>query len=460
MRRIRVAIGLFAVSSLVLAAGCSGVDGVDGKDGEDGQSSGADIAPSVNAVSPNRAFRDRTVEVTISGYATEWTDAATIDFGPGVTVNSKKAASPTALVLEITVASDAEVGTRDVTVTEGGTTTTYTGAFAIASPLELHAQGTAAQGSVLVMTARQLDLSTPFDATTVGDGLFQPISYPNLYVEGGPGTGAIVENASPFSMTFIGLVDVTAPSGPSEWTVESGPVGDVIASSGALTIAERAPLSLSGNATGRVKAPFDSVLYKYTATADQLLTISVSAADPDAAARFVLLPSSGKMQDMLGFDASISTSARKGESFYVVYFDGAGAADYDFALTVDAVDAVAEVEPNDTCAEAQAIAFAKPVLASFKNKTDQDWFKITATAADIGKKIRLVTSPGDPETDTFVELFAADCTTSLGSADEDYHEDLTGPVLTDAGEYFVKVSPSPRYGTATPNYALTASLVD
>src|SRR5688572_30685332 len=60
-----------------------------------GESSGD---PSISGVTPNRAYLARTTEVTISGFATHWNDAAEVDFGAGIDVVRKIVASPTGIV--------------------------------------------------------------------------------------------------------------------------------------------------------------------------------------------------------------------------------------------------------------------------------------------------------------------------------------------------------------------------
>ena len=93
---------------------------------------------------------------------------------------------------------------------------------------------------------------------------------------------------------------------------------------------------------------------------------------------------------------------------------------------------------------------------------DQDWFAITATNDDIGKSIHVVTMAGDPRTDTILEFFAADGTTSLGgpAPDRTYHEDWTSTAITEAGVYYIKISASPDYDEGSKNYLALIELVD
>lgn len=454
MRQFRtLAVSLVAACFLVPVAGCSGADGLDGPPGKDGVD-GTAADPSVSAISPSRVFLERTLDVSISGFGTTWTEAAKVDFGAGVKINSMRVASPTALILNITVSAEAPTGPRDVTVTEGDAASTFKGAFDVLSPLDLEVLGSAAQGSILLGSARQLDLASPFDTTTEGDGLFSPISYPNVSIEAGAGLFASIENVSLYSVDFLAFVDVDAAAGKADLTVHSGSGDNVVSSSSAIEIAARAPAALGATASGSISAPLETALYKYTASADKFVTIKASSSKSGARPAFVLLPASGKFAEMFGYGVEQGFTATSGQSFYVVYWDQTGTTG-SFDLAVEETTPVAEVEPNGTCAEAQALTSGAVVNASLETEADVDWFKIEVPA---GKKVRASTFPGDEDTDTALELYGTDCTTKIGSTvDQDYHETLTSGALATAGTYYVKVAAS-SYGSEGEKYVLRVTL--
>lgn len=93
------------------------------------------VLPTVTLVtSPINGPRGTTLDIEITGANTNWLDASTLSFsGAGITVNSVDATLATRLNANITIAPDAALGFRDVTVTTvfGGTTETAigTGAF-------------------------------------------------------------------------------------------------------------------------------------------------------------------------------------------------------------------------------------------------------------------------------------------------------------------------------------------
>jgi hypothetical protein len=105
-----------------------------------------------------------------------------------------------------------------------------------------------------------------------------------------------------------------------------------------------------------------------------------------------------------------------------------------------------DMEPNDTCAEAQAGGAFGSALGplNLPDQSDVDWFVFPASAADVGKSVRVVTAPGESNTDTVVEAFDGTCAAlnTLGGASTDlfYHEDWQSAPITQAGLVYVKVS--------------------
>jgi len=85
-----------------------------------------------------------------------------------------------------------------------------------------------------------------------------------------------------------------------------------------------------------------------------------------------------------------------------------------------ALSDVAEVEPNDSAALAQALTCGdalRPAALSNSAVRDSDWISFTASA---GQLITFATSSdGSGETDTVIELIAADGATSLALNDDD-----------------------------------------
>jgi hypothetical protein len=97
------------------------------------------VVPAVGLVSPGDGIRGRTMNVEINGLTTNFQSSSQVSFGNGVTVNSRIVDSPEKITVNITVASDAASGFRDVTVTTSlGSgiieTATGVGAFNISDP--------------------------------------------------------------------------------------------------------------------------------------------------------------------------------------------------------------------------------------------------------------------------------------------------------------------------------------
>ena len=438
---------LLGASLLALySLGCTGDQGPVGPRGDEGPSSD----PSINAIVPNKVFLSRMVDITISGFNTNWTDATKLDFGNGVIVVNQTIASPTAIVATIEVNENAAVGARDVNVIDADGTRTYKGAFKIETPLDLTLSGTVAQGSILVTQAKQLDLATPFDTTSTGDGFFDPFVYPNILVSGSSGINATVETVNLYSTDLLVFLDVDVPAGPGDLTVYSGPLGDALASPApaSIDVVARTPevIPENGSVKSNFTVPFGTLLYSFTPSAPGLYSIAATASSPDANPNLVVLPKSGKFADLLEVSETPTILATNTDPYYFVYWDNSG--DVAYSTTMKSTKIIAsDVDPNDTCANAQP---AGPLPANIKmlymsGKTDVDWISFDVMAGDEGKIVHVKTSAGDATTDTVVEVFASNCTTSLGgpSSDVDYHEDFKSEPIVAAGKHFVKVSHAP-----------------
>ncbi|WAS96817.1 hypothetical protein [Nannocystis punicea] len=389
--------------------------------------------PSISAVYPNRAFIERVLDVTISGDDTQWTDAVEVDFGDGITVDSVRVASPTGLVAHITIDDRAALGARDVTVREGEVEVVYAGAFVLEAPLAFKTlQGTRAVGSVLTGTLVQRDISTPFDSMDS-----------TLTVE--PGFTVDYFYAQQYSADFALLVDVPVAAGTYDVHVDSGEVTST--GPDILPIATRTPIPLKeGDNVGTLKDQFGTALYTFTPPAEPTrMTFTVTAADQAAAPILAVLPASGSFADLIAADVRVVVDSTAAEPIYVIYWDAAGAPKHDFTINlVTGEPPPPETEPNDTCDEATRVESSSSTLGELRDASDVDWFVFKAMDADVGKSVHVITQPGEADTDTVVEVFAADCTTSLGGPSPDYsfHEDFLSTPITAAGDVYVKVSHS------------------
>ena len=219
-----------AVLLALALAGCSGADGANGKQGPAGDPgpqgpAGPGGGASVNAVLPSAAYLGGHAAGDHQRFCDELDGRGQGQFGAGVSVDSLQVASPTAIVADISVQFDASPGPRDVSVTDGSDTLVYKGAFTVAPPTQLVPQGNVAQGAILLARVQDLDFTRPFDATTQGDGLFTPITYPNIELSTDPGVVTQFSSAQAYSLAAVVLVDLDHPAGPAKLDVLSGPPG-------------------------------------------------------------------------------------------------------------------------------------------------------------------------------------------------------------------------------------------
>jgi hypothetical protein len=401
--------------------------------------------PSISLVTPNRIIVGRTLEVAISGFGTKWTSAARVAFGAGITVANVRVASPTALLADVTVASDAALGTRDVTVTEGTAVASYVGVFTVQPVYTVRLPAKATRGAVFAIVIHNND--PVFAVTGTPTATLSP-----------PPTSDDVRTfvSSPTAQDLVVQVfaDLTAPLGKR--TVQ------VVANEGvrnefkveladAFDLAEKAELPLVDGTpvTGTLAEPYSGVLFKYVPTASELRKFSF---DTTAAGKpfIFLLGSTGVYADRLTEGTGVLGLCPP-EGCYVSAFDTSGKEGLTYEMSVAAPPGGPEVEPNDSIATAQAVTLVTQanvpqayMSGQLSALTDQDWFKITVTAADVGKHVHVVTSPGDQTTDTIVDVQTA-AGMSLGgpSSDSGLHEDFTSTPILAAGDYFVQVANSP-----------------
>lgn len=445
--------------------GTKGGPGAMGDPGTKGDPGGG--TASVNAVTPGRAFLERSVDIAISGNGTAWSDKTTVDFGAGVKVNKITLASPTALLANITVDVKAAVGARDITVKDAAGDSVFKGGFDVASPIVVTISGTPEQGGIVVGHAKNLDIENPFDLTTDGNPF--GATYTNLVVNSGAGVNGQLVGASLYGADFALLLDVDAISAAQDLNLTSGPTGDTTSftSPAALTVKARSatPITAGTKVDAMVAKAFDTGLYTYTApAANVLLEMSVTSTDASAAPTIFLLPKTGKFADAIGSKRAFNISSKAADQYYLVVADTSGYAGFPYTLSVKAVSYTGstETEPNDTDNKANPLATLPAFVsgATLTDKTDQDWFAITITAAQIGKKIHVVTTGADAQTDTVVDVFESDGSTSLGgpSGDLDYHEDFTSDPVAKAGTYYVQVAASSYFAAAHNGYDLFVEL--
>lgn len=121
-----------------------------------------------------------------------------------------------------------------------------------------------------------------------------------------------------------------------------------------------------------------------------------------------------------------------------------------------------EAEPNDTCAAGNAVGEMPVTLANvtLADEADVDWFDVTVAPADAGNLLRVTTSPGDENTDTYIEVYGGPCNAPAllaKSEDLDYLDSLlVGPLA--AGTYRVKIANSPNFPYFGAAYNLELAL--
>lgn len=439
MGRCFAACAIVAMSGAVCACG--------GPSGQGAADSGAPEAssesPSVSAIVPSRVFLARTTQVTLSGYATHWSSATQVDFGPGITIENLVVASPTALVARVTTTKSTPVGVRDVIVDDGDAHERYAAAFQVLPPLTASFQGTMAQGALALVTLQVLDTSTPLDLTSVRN-LDGTTTYPNLALSVPAGVGNVgIASASDFEVTCALSIDVDAAVGPGDVDLVSGPAGATtdfpLPTGVSVTARSATPIASGGDAMGQITSPYDSALYSLTpavmAILDFQVTSSIDALDPAVA----LLPSSGHFADLLGFGSKQTAVAPAGVPLYAVYWENTGGTGpYAVSVTTTSVAATASATPADAKPQ-HAIAAAGLPFVLTDGDLGRNSFDYVRLRVSRPTRLRVQTI-GDLATDTQVTAYRSDARTQIGSSiDTGFAADGTISLLG-AGTYYVLFS--------------------
>jgi hypothetical protein len=441
--------------ALGMAAACTGDTGPAGKDGTDGKDGSGD--PSVSAVTPSHAYLGRTLDLTIAGSGTKWTDATTVAFSDEkIKVNKVTAASDTGLKVNVTIAAAAAVGTADITVTDAGGTETYKGAFDIRSPLAVTTDPTdgVPQGGFGVVNVKMLDIETPYDAndTTVAVTGSAQAGDPSVLGD--------------YAMGFSVLADVLAAPGDADLVVTSGGLDSPLVK--AYKVVARAPQAVTPGTqiSGKIQTENDTGLAQFTPAAAATRFVQFSVSSPDGQVMGILLPKSGKFNDYVAqFGSYLGLKVSSTDTYYVVVADsqtifGYGPVPANYMLNVlevpvTAVNETAETTAanNDDQAGAQVLATLPALVSgdlgygSVDAQDDVDTYAITVTGATAAapKTIHAATG-GDTGTDAVIEIFDSTGKSLGKSKDLDIQEDLVVSGIKTDGTYYVVVTPTdPSY---------------
>lgn len=292
-RRLGWAAGAVGLVVLPMLAAC-GDDGAAGAQGPAGAAgtgagAGAGAGASAGLVVPATGLLDRTLEVSVSGSLTTFAEGAKPDFGPGIAVGEVVVSSPTLLTATITIAKDAQLGPRDVSV--GGVVAK--GAFTVAPALDVKLEGKAEQGAVVTATFESRD-------TRAFDTQAAEVKIPGLVSLGGGADG-------PQSGSAIFLVPPLAAPASLQLSVENpGPDGKARLSF--LSAPDAVPVTArAGEAPANGDVTFDgalvSKLWKSTATAPTgLFDLRLETTESAATVPYVFVfGEGGKAEDELTF---------------------------------------------------------------------------------------------------------------------------------------------------------------
>ena len=362
--------GLIVVAWGVLAACKQGEqgppggpgEGAEGPPGEPGDP-GLPGDPSISSVLPGTVYRQHDVNVTISGFATEFDEASEPTFGEGIEVVSLEIVSPTALLARLTITQEAPLGPRDVVIGD----LTYENVFTVEDPLTAHVVpdwGTPLQGSIVQLEAIQHDVSRPLSG------------FPRVFLTDGEvsTSDGITQASSSYALAFLQFIDVDAPTGMLDAVVLDGPTPEELVSSApaAIAVGERSPIQLAEGVTnGTTVEPRGTTLFALPSPSDRWVRLAVEASALQATPAMFVLPDTS-FDDRIRLGASIGNSrwseltilARAGNTPHVVVWDSTVATDYEFSVSVS------------------KSLLTAPIAARL-DELGQDWYYLTAAEGEV-----------------------------------------------------------------------------
>ena len=418
--------------------------------GGGGGAPGPAPVPVIVGISPAGVWRGEATTLTITGTDTGWSAGYVpyLDFGPDVTADVPTVESATALRVVVHVPYDAVLGSRQVFVGAGHLILPAPD-FRVRAPISVSWFATPfVRASVLVGS---LAVNRPGDVidgpvvATAFDGSFLPLWYDDP-----AGFIVVVPEGAP-----IGMLDLhihrTGVGGASMFRLPGGPIG---LRSAVLTSFPRQMTLPTVDGTA---------LHRYTTTTDCFLEFPMTSSDPTLPIHFVYAHESPFAPPVVGnapllyggVNPGPRAVARSGETFDVIVFSGHTS--YGIDVRETPLVPVAEVEPNDVAASSQALSLPAMVSpATMTPGTGADWYACAASAGDVGKVLRVVTSPGPALT---VVIARADLATTLGGASSSGPGaaiDLRSIAIPAAETLYVRVTSNatPSTPDVTPCYRL------
>ncbi len=452
-----------ACAVLVAVSGCVGTEGKQGPQGFSGPTGprgepgapgeGFEAMPAIASVTPGFVVPGQTLDVAITGAYTTWTNGALVAFGEGITVNTTSSPSPVALLVNITVAPNAAVGTRDITVTQNGKATVWKAAFKVNPLYKAEVLGKPGRGALALVRLTSYDPDLTFDTSWSGT------TYLGVRATSSPASNIIVQEVTAKRVDLLVTGDLDSPLGmrdlrvinqfgrPSEKSFVFPQLFDFV---------DVVETSVDGGSVTGMLPPFGSAYFKYQGSSSFEQMASVTSTGGAGAAvghpMIAMMGSTGKFTGTALPLTNSFTFTPYSTPYHFVVFDPSGAAGFNYTFSLLQLTRTLEMEPNDAKETASALTPPALLSATFTSGTDLDQFKVTVTDGELGRHLRVRTrygTTGHYSTDSKVEVYTPSGALFASSPDTTYHEELRTPALDATGEWVIKIS----YGTYYPPWS-------
>ena len=356
--------------------------------GGGGGSSAPAAEPVIVGILPAQAWRAEAVTLTITGTDTGWSAGSppTVEAGSDIPIDSVTVDSPTSIRVAARVAYDATLGLRALFV-RVGSRYYATPAFEVKAPIGVSwFSQPFVRASVLVgviQTNRPGDVVDGSVVAVASNGDLLP-----LYLDDPQGFILVIPENAPVG-PFDLLVHRTGTDGASTFRVAAGTIGSRTMVFTSFPMQVPMP-TLDGTA-----------LHRYTANTACYLEFPMTSSDPTLPVHFLYAHESPFAPPVVGLapvrygavEPGPRAIALPGETFDVIVFTGHTA--YGIDVLEAPVLLVAEIEPNDKSSTGQVLSLPAIVApASMTAATGDDWYRLDVGASDVGKRVRVLASPG------------------------------------------------------------------
>lgn len=436
------------------ATGANGTNGTNGTNGDAGATgaTGAaapNSAPAIALVTPDRLLTGRQAKVTVLAVGTTFTSATLLDFGTGITASTPRVLSAVSLEVNVTIAADAALGARALTVTTGASVVTQTNAFTVDSAVGVSGMpGRFATGSEGVL---RVSTSAPRSFMPEIGGVPLPVSNAAITAPAGIAMSGI--------FTWRSSVDASKTFAVSPFFAASSAAFTVTYNEGGTDVVNQPIVATpvvaltTAPAAGTLDSNGGVAIYTYAAAAGSAFAFNVTPAQGSSLTPKIRVYNAGVDTPIATINGTTWTTRSVAAATYTIVVTDANyaVASGTFDFTASVSNFSPELEPNNDKTAATALTAGASMVAAIAGG-EKDFYTFTLAGTE-PRFVRVRTSQlGTTAADTkiyFCTDAGATCVSGESRTNNSGFDDNSGvgsssllSALLPAGKWHVVVEPS------------------